>query len=197
MREMNGSNQFAETRFFRAVLLAARVACSQMARAWTIAAVAAWLTFSAGQDRANGNPYYFDVNDATAGFGTPSGTYSLSGTIWTTSSAGTLASATLANGSQMTFGSAAFDFSGSTFTINADNTSTLDMTGLAISSSNASITLSGTGNLDLHGDQTWTVAAGSTLNESLAYQGVGLNCNGYRADVGGRRHDQFQHAPGL
>ena len=75
--------------------------------------------------QANGTPYYFDVDDSTAGFGTPSGSYDMNASaLWSTDSTGSSATAALAPtmdpGAQWTFGAIGSDFAGATFTINAN-----------------------------------------------------------------------------
>ena len=179
----NCSIHFAKTRFFLA-----------------FACVVAAVTFSARQAWANGTPDYFDVNGSAAGFGTPtlSGTYNLSGSYWTPSSSGTSATGTLPGGSQLTFGNLPSDFSGSRFTINADaSIGSFPMAGLLISSSNANITIGGNSNLYLSGSQTWTVAAGSTPNESVDYNGVALNFNNAPLTLAGGGTINFNTALGF
>ena len=67
---------------------------------------------------ANGTPYHFDVNGATAGFGTPTGTYALcSNPVWSADAAGTSNTmpviSTHVPGVQWTFGAPGLDFAGS------------------------------------------------------------------------------------
>ena len=70
---------------------------------------------------ANGTAYYFDNNGTTAGFGTASGTFNQNGTLWSTSSGGTLATAALPDNAQLTFGNVGTDLAGQTFTINMNS----------------------------------------------------------------------------
>jgi len=123
---------------------------------------------------ANGTPYYFDVNNTTAGFGSPSGSYNQNGAYWSTSSTGTVATAALPADVQLTFGNTGADFAGTTFTI-VMNSNTWD--GLLVNSASANITMNGTANSFLNASQTWTVASGSTLNEGLTWSDGALNFN--------------------
>lgn len=127
---------------------------------------------------ANGTAYYFDVDGTITGFGSPSGTYASNGTFWSTSAAGTSATAAYptTGAPQLTFGNTGTDLASSSFVINLVGT-TQPFGGLAINSSSANITLQGTGNVYLSGGQTWTVAAGSTLNENGTFQANGMNFN--------------------
>ena len=122
----------------------------------------------------NGTAYYLDVNGTTGGFGSPSGTYNENGNYWSTSSAGTAATGAFPADQQLTFGNTGSDFAGATFTIALNSNSWV---GLLINSTSANITLNGTNNAFLNGSQTWTVAAGSTLNEADMWSGGGLNFN--------------------
>ncbi|HEX4000004.1 MAG TPA: autotransporter-associated beta strand repeat-containing protein [Pirellulales bacterium] len=147
---------------------------------------------------ANGTAYYFDVNTTTSsGFGSPTGTYSPGQgySYWTTSNTGGdsgLAAAPA--GAQLTFGASSTDFAGDTFTVALD--SAINWTGLAISSGSANITLTGSANSYLSGTQTWTVAAGSVLNEGDTYNGAALNFNEVALTLAGGGTINFQTALG-
>jgi autotransporter-associated beta strand protein len=136
---------------------------------------------------------YFDANGATSGFGSPNGiTYTMPVSDWTSDSTGGTAPVAWLNGSTMTFGATyggTDSFSGATFTIRADTQ--YSMGGLTINSANATVTLTSVpgspslGDFYLSKAQTWTVAAGSTLNESLAYNNVGNNMAGAALTLAG------------
>ena len=124
---------------------------------------------------ANGTACYFDANGTNAGFGSPFGAFAESDSNWSLSSAGTATNTALPNDAQLTFGYPGTPgLDGSTFRVNMNGNRFI---GLLINSSNVSITLVGTANAYLNGAQTWTVAAGSTLNEGITWNGAGLNFN--------------------
>jgi len=131
---------------------------------------------------ANGTPYYFDVNGATAGFGTPSGTYNLcSNPVWNTNPAGasnTTPIVSTQTGVQWTFGAPGLDFAGTppfVFSINANAANDwFRINGLVINSPNANITLIGDNKInDPSGAQTWSIASGSSLTVIANYGGIG------------------------
>ena len=131
----------------------------------------------------NGTPYYFDVNGATPGFGSPSGTYNASGNNWSTDSTGSSATAGLPNNAQLTFGATGTDLAGSTFTINLNIGTFI---GVAVNGASANVTLVGTTHDYLNGGpETWYVAAGSTLTEAQTYNGYGLDFNGQTVTLTG------------
>ncbi|MEI8106873.1 MAG: autotransporter-associated beta strand repeat-containing protein [Verrucomicrobiota bacterium] len=136
---------------------------------------------------ANGMPYYFDVDDSTAGFGAPSGSYDMNASaLWSTDSTGSAATAALAPtmdpGAQWTFGAIGSDFAGATFTINANGAADWFRNGgIVINSTSAHITLSGANTLNSNGlgATTWSVATGSSLTVDGNYGGIGgLNWGG-------------------
>ncbi|MEI6604531.1 MAG: sialate O-acetylesterase [Verrucomicrobiota bacterium] len=133
----------------------------------------------------NGPAYYFDVNGTTAGFGAPSGSYNLSGSYWSTDSTGQTAPATVPSSSQLTFGNAGSDLAGNTFTISLDNGN--GIYGILVNSTSANITLTGTQNNNPTNNSTWTVAAGSTLNQSNTYvsSNPGMNWNSAAVTLAG------------
>lgn len=53
---------------------------------------------------ANGTPYYFDTNGATAGFGSPSGTYAFNTSNWSSSTAGSIATGGWGQSRELNFG---------------------------------------------------------------------------------------------
>ncbi|MEI6607171.1 MAG: autotransporter-associated beta strand repeat-containing protein, partial [Verrucomicrobiota bacterium] len=131
---------------------------------------------------ANGTPCYFDVNGATAGFGSPSGTYNLcSNPVWSTDSTGATNTAPIISTQaavQWTFGAPGMDFSGSppfAITINANAANDwFRINGLAINSANANITLIGDNKInEPSGSQTWSIASGSSLTVIGNYGGIG------------------------
>jgi len=125
--------------------------------------------------RANGTAYYFDANGTTAGFGSPSGVYNNKSAFWSTDSGGVAAPVALPTGAQLTFGSAASDFNGNTFTIDMTNTAWV---GLLVNSTNANIKLIGTGNAFIYySAATLNVAGGSTLTEAMTFNNYGCNFN--------------------
>ncbi len=132
--------------------------------------------------RANGTAYYFDVNGTTAGFGSPSGSYTNNGPWWSTDATGVAAPGALSSGRQMTFGAADTDFNGNTFSVNLTN---INWNGLLINSTNANITLVGSENGYISGSSTWTVAAGSTLTEAVLFNNFGLNYNNANITLNG------------
>ncbi|MEI6077145.1 MAG: autotransporter-associated beta strand repeat-containing protein [Verrucomicrobiota bacterium] len=132
--------------------------------------------------RANGTAYYFDVNGTTAGFGSPSGNYTNNNAWWSTDATGVAAPAALSSGRQMTFGAAASDFNGNTFTLNLTN---INWNGLLINSTNANITFVGTGNGYISGACTWTVPSGSTLTDAVLFNTFGLNFNNQNITLNG------------
>jgi len=144
--------------------------------------------------QANGTVKYFDVNGTDPGFGSASGVYNISSNLWSTSSAGTAAVGALNDGEQLTIGASATDFSGNTFTNNADVTKNL--LGLLINATNATISFTGSGNLYLNSAQTWTVAAGSTFNEGAAVTGGGLNMGNAKITLKGGGTINFVTAVG-
>jgi len=147
----------------------------------------------------NGTPYYFDINSTTAGFGGPaSGTYYLSYNTpgwWNSSSAGTNAPGAFPAGAQITFGNASSDFSGNTFTLAMDLATTWN--GIVINSNNANITLNGSATAYLTAGQTWTVAAGSTLNEAVTWNSRGLDFNFMVVTLAGGGTINFNTAIGI
>lgn len=157
-------------------------------------ALAAFTILQPAAQAANGPPLYFDVDDVTPGFGSPSGGYNLfgdpPGAFWSTDITGSSpttyynpygANADLGlvqtfTPSQWTFGAVGSDFAGSTFTISAWYIGR-PLRGLAINSTSANITLDGYNYNWLELPQTWTVAAGSTLTEATGAPDRGLNCD--------------------
>ncbi len=117
--------------------------------------------------------YYFDVNGATTGFGSPSGTYSQNDPLWNTSSAGDAVPVALSAGNILIFGASASDLQGSTFTINMNGTQ-MSFDGITVNSTNAGITFTGSANLYLGNNQTWTVARGAVFTEAHTWNG-GMN----------------------
>jgi len=153
-------------------------------RRFVLALVLFSLTLVTGAHAANGTAYYFDINGTAGGFYTtlPSGTNNEGDANWSTSAAGTATTAALPAGAQMTFGAVGSDFAGATFTVNMNGNYWV---GLVVNSSSANITLNGTANAFLNGSCTWTVATGSTLTESQAYTGYGLNFNSQNVTLSG------------
>ena len=138
-----------------------------------LAGAASVLCFSSPARAQN---MYFDVNGATAGFGSPTlgGTYS--GNYWTTSSAGTTATVGYSNNSVLTFGAVSTDLANSTFTVNIGGYSAI--AGFAINSASANVTFIGGGNPYISGTQNWFVAAGSTLTDnSTGLNNIAFNFN--------------------
>jgi len=123
----------------------------------------------------NGTASYFDFNDTTAGFGSPTGTINYSGSFWSTSSAGTATATAPISASQLTFGNTSGDLAGSTFTLNLDVG--VGFTGILINSTSANITISGSGNTPStsigDGIMFWSVASGSTLNMNANFNATG------------------------
>ncbi|MCX6872324.1 MAG: hypothetical protein NTW21_00720 [Verrucomicrobia bacterium] len=135
---------------------------------------------------ANGTAYYFDVDGAaTAGFDTPSGDYNATGAYWSTSAAGTGATAALPGSTQLTFGSGSIDFAGPVTTTVNMPAGGYGFWGVYIYSTQANVTLKSTSNTFLADSQTWTVASGSTLTEDLTTDGLGLNMNGRALTLAG------------
>jgi hypothetical protein len=65
---------------------------------------AAIISAFASSGRAdNGTASYLDFNGSTAGFGTPTGTISYSGSVWSTASDGTATLTTPVDSAQLTF----------------------------------------------------------------------------------------------
>ena len=165
-----------------------RSLCRLPGSALALAALAHFIQPSA--QAANGSAYYFDVNGATPGFGSPTGTYTIDAaatTVWTTDGTGSTATVAVPYNSSSntcwTFGKTAADFNGSTFTI-YNGTSHIYIGGITVNSSNASITLTQPVGLwgalcpYLASDQTWTVAAGSTLTDDYnTPNGRGISYN--------------------
>ncbi|MCX6876009.1 MAG: Ig-like domain repeat protein [Verrucomicrobia bacterium] len=118
---------------------------------------------------------YLDTDGATGGFQAANGaTYAFAGNYWNPNSSGigTLTTFALAGGGPMTFGTNATDLAGLSFLI--DTTAGTAFGGIAINSDSATVTLIGTGNN--HPGSSWTVAAGSTLNQNNTYGGnPGMN----------------------
>ena len=114
---------------------------------------------------ANGTAAYFETTFGSYDYSGASGTYASTALNWYTSGAGALAAFPSAH--QITFGDPAGLADGSTLTFNWTST---NFGGLQINSTNANITLSG-GNIQTLNGTTWTVAAGSTLNENFSYAG--------------------------
>ena len=132
-----------------------------------MAAALVALLFASSGRADNGPASYFDFNNATAGFGSPSGTINYSGSFWSTSSDGTALTTTLPETSpQLTFGNSGSDLPGATFTLDLDNNE--GFTGILINSTSANITISGGGNTGASsfgdGNMSWSVAPGSILN---------------------------------
>ena len=119
---------------------------------------------------------YLDTDGATAGFQAANGaTCTLSGDFWNPDPSGIGTLAAFPNGGPMIFGAASTDFAGLSFTIGADNNNGFGS--IEINSTNANVTLTGHGNNNP--GSTWTVAAGSTLNQNNDYAGnVGMNWQG-------------------
>jgi autotransporter-associated beta strand protein len=141
-----------------------------------MAAALVSLLFASSGRADNGTASYFDFNNTTAGFGSPSGTINYSGSFWSTSSAGTVATTILPETSpQLTFGSIGSDLAGTTFNLNLDNDN--GFTGILINSSSANITISGGGNTGSSsfgdGNMSWSVASGSILNMNANYGATG------------------------
>ena len=135
---------------------------------------------------ANGTAYYFNVDGATPGFGSPSGSYNLSSTNLTTDSTGSSAGAVVPQNAQLTFGNVGSDLAGSTFTITGDGFSpgpgNGQMGGIAINSTGANIIYNAVEGRYVYckgGAQSWTVAAGSTL--TLQGSPGGTGCGFYFA----------------
>ena len=107
-------------------------------------ALAAFVLPQPAARAANGTAYFFDVDGATPGFGSPSGSYNLSSTNWTTDSTGSSASVVMPQNTQWTFGNVGSDLAGCTFTITGDGfspgPSNGQMAGIAINSTSANIT---------------------------------------------------------
>ena len=97
---------------------------------------------------------YFDINDTSAGFGDPSGTYGMGDSPgwWDDSSAGTgtLNTYSAWAGSYSTyvfFGNTASDFNGDAFTIDDSNLGgSYKLYGLTVNSTNVAVTLVGNAN---------------------------------------------------
>ena len=148
-------------------------------------ALAAFVLPQPAARAANGTAYYFDVDGATPGFGSPSGTYNLSSTIWTTDFTGSTASVVVPQDAQWTFGKVGSDLAGSTFTITGDGFSpgpgNGPMRGIAINSTSANIIYNAVAGRYVYcnGAQSWTVAAGSTL--TLQGSPGGAGCGFYFA----------------
>ena len=170
--------------------------CALRSRTGRVLALAALgLFILPAAQAANGTAYYFDVNGTAAGFGAPTGTYTLvsltSPTIWTTDSTGSTATVGVPNNACWTFGTVGSDLAGTTFTIsdNLSAVSTLGIGGITVNSSNANVTLTSTvGSFNYAGmgvDQTWTVAAGSTLNYAWNNANRGMNHNGKKLTLAG------------
>ena len=132
--------------------------------------------------------YYLDVDGATAGFGSPSGTINASASSWTTDAAGSTATGAFASGGQFIFGS-----SGS-YIINAN----VNFMGVNITTSGATVTL-GTASsaVPLAGTSTWTVATGSTLIENFSSGYGALNWNNAIVGLDGGGTITFQTSPGF
>jgi fibronectin-binding autotransporter adhesin len=146
-------------------------------RAIVVISLGFMLFFTTNRIYANGTAYYFDVNGATPGFGIPTGTYNFDAALWTTDPAGASPTIVIPAESQLTFGNVASDFDGCTFSILFNSAVGIRWSGLLLNSNNANITITGLHNSYLSGDQTWTIASGSTLNMSASFQGQGLNMN--------------------
>ena len=149
-------------------------------------ALAAFVLPQPAARAANGTAYFFDVDGATPGFGSPSGSYNLSSTNWTTDSTGSSASVVMPQNTQWTFGNVGSDLAGCTFTITGDGfspgPSNGQMAGIAINSTSANITYNSVGGRYVYcrgGAQSWTVAAGSTL--TLQGSPGGAGCGFYFA----------------
>ena len=141
-----------------------------------MAAALVSLLFASSGRADNGPASYFDFNNDTAGFGSPTGTISYNGSFWSTSSAGTVATTLLpVTSPQLTFGNSGSDLAGATFTLDLDNDK--GFTGILINSTSANITISGGGNTAASsfgdGNMSWSVAPGSILNMNGNYGGTG------------------------
>jgi fibronectin-binding autotransporter adhesin len=118
-----------------------------------------------------------------------SGNYTVTGP-WTTSSAGTGSIVSMPSGSQLTIGASSSDFANSMFTINLDAVAII---GIQINSTNANITLVGSGGGSGNNNvSTWTVPSGSTLNEAALSTGGGLNFNNKALTLSGGGTINFQ-----
>jgi len=145
--------------------------------------------------------YYFDANDSAAGFGSPTGTYSSLSPWWNPSSAGTGTVVTWPVGNTITFGSVASDLAGCTFTYSMDGGNNIGFAGLTVNSTGAVITLAGAANYYMTGGQTWTVPAGSVLNENAQWPSdvgslPGMNFNGAAVTLTGGGTINFLSAIG-
>lgn len=136
--------------------------------------------------------YYFDVNDVTPGFGTPSGNYLVNGLFWSTDATGSsTAVAFPTGGNAMIFGAATLDFTGTGPFIFSIDTSSLGGSsskdnGITINSPDSQITLTNGGNFYLNsGTTTFSVATGSTLIEDITWNGEGMNANAHTLNLTG------------
>ena len=150
-----------------------------------------------GTSTFNVNPttaYYFDDDGATPGFGSPSGSYSLSGNNWSVRSAGDVGTVAMPASKQWTFGNVGSDLADRTFSINMDNSNAIGS--ILINSGSASVTLAGGGNN--YPGSSWTVATGSTLINSMNYGGIGgMNWQGANTTFSGGGTIDFVTAPGM
>jgi autotransporter-associated beta strand protein len=125
---------------------------------------------------------YLDTEGDIAGFqATNGGTYTLSGSFWNPDSSGIGTLAAFTAGSGITIGSAANEFDGMSFSININNSNAFG--GIAVNSANTTVTLTGAGNNSPAG--TWTVAVGSTLNQSNTYDANSMNWQGAAVTLAG------------
>ncbi len=167
-----------------------------------LTAALAVLGLSQPAAHANSTPYFFDVDGGTAGFGAPSGTYSLapSGASWSPDSTGTSTTIGFPGRVQMTFGETGTDFDGAAFTVNFGG-DWFWLQGLAVNSSNAHITLAGGNLINNYGGNpvtSWYVATGSTLDITGNYGGIGgMNWGGYATSLTGGGTFNFVTVPGL
>ncbi len=111
-----------------------------------------------------GTPSYIDFDDVNPGFGTPADTSETS-LNWTTSAAGSLTATARPSGTQMTIGSLATDFGGTSryaFSINLNGGGNLQ--GVVINSTNVDVTFTGSANTHNNsGPNTWFVTNYATL----------------------------------
>jgi autotransporter-associated beta strand protein len=115
---------------------------------------------------------YLDTDGATAGFQATNGaTYGFSGSFWHSNSDGIGTLGVFTGG--LVVGSVADEFAGQSFSIDTSNGTAFG----SLTINSGTVTLIGTGNNNP--GSTWTVAAGSTLNQNNTYGGnVGMNWQG-------------------
>ncbi|MEI7900570.1 MAG: autotransporter-associated beta strand repeat-containing protein, partial [bacterium] len=147
-------------------------------------------------DTVNGTPYFLDVNGNTAGFGNLNGTTNENSAVWTPDVSGSGTPVAFPTDAQFAFG-----YPGTAGINNNTNNINLDGSqwkGLSINVP-CSVTLSGAGSA-LNGAQTWYVAAGATLIESIQTPFVGygaLNWNQAPVTFQGGGTIQFNTSPGF